>query len=371
MPVQYESIVTEHLATRKAAGLFDVSHMGRLMIVGPKATAWLEGLLTRRVADLPVGRARYTLVTGVDFEATANSGSSTDSVILDDALITRLVDAEDGGARFMLVVNASNRQRVVRWFQSRLPETGVVLTDISAATAMIALQGPAVFTGEGQLANAGLLNSILSAETTAEIAELPTYAAVETTIAGQPATVSRTGYTGEDGVELVVDATQAIGIWERLLEVGKPCGVRPCGLGCRDTLRLEAAMPLYGHELNETSNPFAIGLGLAINLDGRNFPGAAGFVAGRQSSGQQRVGLQFESRRAARQGDAVTRLGGKVCGEVTSGSFSPTLDCGVALAMVEKEDASLGTQLEVLVRQAPLAARVVSLPFYRRPHRAL
>ena len=370
MPVQYESIVAEHLATRKAAGLFDVSHMGRLMIVGPAATNWLEGLLTRRVADLPVGRARYTLITGVDLEASTVAGSSTTPVILDDALITRLADTENNGPRYMLVVNASNRQRVFRWLQSRMPDTGVVLNDISAVTAMIALQGPAVFACAGHLAEAGLLKSILSAETVAEVTALPVYAAVEATIAGLPATVSRTGYTGEDGVELVVDATRAIAIWERLLKAGMPHGVRPCGLGCRDTLRLEAAMPLYGHELTEMSNPFAIGLGLAINLDGRDFPGAAGFIASRESTSQKRVGLQFESRRAARQGDAVMTPRGKVCGEVTSGSFAPTLECGVALAMVDEAEAAPGTQLEVIVRQTPLSACVVPLPFYRRSRRA-
>ena len=179
--------------------------------------------------------------------------------------------------------------------------------------------------------------------------------------------ISRTGYTGEDGVELVVDAAQAIDVWERLLQAGASQGVRPCGLGCRDTLRLEAAMPLYGHELNERSNPFAIGLGLAINLEGRDFPGAAGFAASRESVGQRRVGLQFESRRAARQGDVVTTLDGNVCGEVTSGSFAPTVGCGVALAMVDGDEASTGTQVEVIVRQSRLSARVVPLPFHRRP----
>lgn len=365
MPVQYDSIVTEHLAARQAAGLFDVSHMGRLMIVGPAATAWLEGLLTRRVADLPVGRARYTLVTGVDPDASSATGAAAAPVILDDALVTRFADAENGAARYMLVVNASNRQRVVDWLQSRMAETGVTLTDISAATAMIAVQGPAVFAGT--VADAGILRSILSAETVAAVTALPTYAATEATIGGQPAMISRTGYTGEDGVELVVDASQAIDVWERLLQAGASQGVRPCGLGCRDTLRLEAAMPLYGHELNERSNPFAIGLGLAINLEGRDFPGAAGFAASRESVGQRRVGLQFESRRAARQGDVITTLDGNVCGEVTSGSFAPTVGCGVALAMVDGDEASTGTQLEVIVRQSRLSARVVPLPFYRRP----
>ncbi len=366
MPVQYESIVSEHVATRQAAGLFDVSHMGRLMIAGPDSTAWLEGLLTRRVDNLPVGRARYTLVAGIDLEAAEGEVASSDPVILDDALITRLADAKDATPRYLLVVNASNRSRVLRWLEHRLPETGVTLTDCSSATAMIAVQGPVVFGTTAEAVASGPLAAILPAEVLAAVASLPVYAGLETTIAGAPATVSRTGYTGEDGVELVVEASVATTVWEQLLDAGAAAGVRACGLGSRDTLRLEAGMPLYGHELVETSNPFAIGLGLAVNLDGRSFPGAAAFAAERDALSQQRVGLQFESRRAARQGDQVNVPAGAACGMVTSGSFAPTIGCGVALAFVDAAVAVPGTQLEVVVRNTPLPVRVVPLPFYRR-----
>lgn len=370
MPVQYESIVSEHVATRQAAGLFDVSHMGRLTIAGPVSTAWLEGLLTRRVDNLPVGRARYTLVTGVDLEAAGGEAASAVPVILDDALITRLADAEDATPRYLLVVNASNRARVMRWLEHSLPETGVTLTDRSSETAMIAVQGPVVFGAAAEAVASGPLAAILSAEVLAAAAALPIYGALEATIAGAPATLSRTGYTGEDGVELVVAASVATTVWEQLLDAGAAAGVRACGLGSRDTLRLEAGMPLYGHELVETSNPFAIGLGLAVNLEGRKFPNAAAFAAERDALSQQRVGLQFESRRAARQGDQVTLPAGAACGMVTSGSFAPTIGCGVALAFVDAAVAVPGTQLEVIVRNTPLPARVVPLPFYRRPRGA-
>jgi len=358
MPVQYESIVAEHLATRQAAGLFDVSHMGRLLVEGPVAIDWLEGLLTRRVVDLAVGRARYTLLTGVDRTA---AEAANVAVILDDALVTRLADADDGTPRLLLVVNASNCPRVIRWLESRLPASGVRLTDRTATTAMIAVQGPLVFGAEG------LLRQVCAAETAASLATLPVYGAAETTMNGIPAIVSRTGYTGEDGVELVVDADAAPAIWEQLLTAGRDRGVRPCGLGSRDTLRLEAGMPLYGHELSELTDPYAIGLGRAIELDGRSFPGAAELAARREAGGRQRVGLQFESKRAARQGDAVMLPGADhACGKVTSGSFSPTLGCGIAMAMVEPAAAAVGTELQAAVRGSRLPARVVPLPFYRR-----
>lgn len=359
MPVQYGSIIDEHLATRQAAGLFDVSHMGRLLVDGPQAIDWLEGLLTRRVADLPVGRARYTLVTGVD--CTAATPNDT-PVILDDALVTRLADADDGTPRLLLVVNASNCPRVIRWLESRLPASGVRLTDRTAATAMIAVQGPLVFAARGPL------RTLCAADTAAVLAALPVYGAAETTIGGTPLMVSRSGYTGEDGVELVVEAAAAIPIWEQLLAAGRDQGVLPCGLGSRDTLRLEAGMPLYGHELTERTDPFAIGLGRAIEAAGRSFPGAAELAARREGDGRRRVGLQFDSKRSARQGDAVLLPGAtEPCGEVTSGSFSPTLGCGIAMAMVEPAEAAVGTELVADVRGSRLATRVVPLPFYRRP----
>lgn len=362
MPVQYESIVAEHLATRQAAGLFDVSHMGRVFVEGPQALSWLEGLLTRRVADLAVGRARYTLVTGID--STALEVIDT-PVILDDALVTRLADASDGTPRLLLVVNASNCHRVIRWLESQLPASGVQLTDRTAATAMIAAQGPLVFAAEG------LLRQVCGTETASILAALPVYGAAETMVGETPAIVSRTGYTGEDGVELVVDAAAAVPLWERLLAAGRDRGVQACGLGSRDTLRLEAGMPLYGHELTEMTDPFAIGLGRAIELEGRTFPGVAELSGRRDAGGRQRVGLQFDGKRAARQGDAIVLPGAdQACGAVTSGSFSPTLGCGVAMAMVEPAAAAIGTELEANVRGSRLPARVVPLPFYRRPREA-
>ncbi len=358
MPVQYTSIVEEHLATRRVAGIFDVSHMGRLSVTGPAAIGWLESLLTRRVADMAEGQVRYTLVTSDE--------GPTGITILDDALVTRERDAADGTPRLSLVVNASNRERVVAWLSSRLPAEGVSLVDQTCQTAMIAVQGPRAVE---------LVTSLCPAAEAAAIAALKNYRAITGSVAGRPAAVSRTGYTGEDGLELVTSAADAVAVWEAIAAAGGPLGLLPCGLGARDTLRLEAGMPLYGHELLADSDPFAIGLGFAINLAGadgspRTFPGAAALRAMQQTPpGRVRVGLVGEGRRAAREGAAVTLPGdaAAVVGTVTSGSFCPTLGTAAAMALVDREAAATGTRLDLLIRDTPVAAEVTPLPFYKRP----
>jgi aminomethyltransferase len=355
MPVQYASIVDEHLATRQAAGMFDVSHMGRLTIEGPGSRDWLESLLTRRIADIAVGQARYTLVT--------SDAGPAGLTVLDDALVTREIDAADGTPRMAMVVNASNRDRVVAWLRSRLPAAGVSLRDRTHETAMIAVQGPLAVE---------LVCGLCSPEDASRIGSLGNYRAAQATVAGQQAAVSRTGYTGEDGVEIVVAADAAVAVWEAIHEAGSPRGLRACGLGARDTLRLEAGMPLYGHELLADSDPFAIGLGLAVNLDDmagqpRGFPGSEALRRMREAgSPRVRVGLAFESKRAAREGSGVVAAG-RTVGTVTSGSLAPTLGHAVAMAVVDRAAAAPATVLDVVIRDAVQPARVVPLPFYRRP----
>jgi aminomethyltransferase len=355
MPVQYSSIVDEHLATRQAVGMFDVSHMGRLAIEGPAAHGWLESLLTRRVADIAIGQARYTLVTSHE--------GPTGVTILDDALVTREADAADGTPRFAMVVNASNRDRVVAWLRSRLPAAGVSFADRTAETAMIAVQGPlAVST----------VCVLCGDDDAGRISGLGNYRATRAFVAGQPASVSRTGYTGEDGVEVVVPATAAQDVWQAIHDAGAPRGLKPCGLGARDTLRLEAGMPLYGHELVASSDPFAIGLGLAVNLDAatgepRQFPGRDALARMRSAqSARVRVGLAFDSKRAAREGSPVM-VAGRDVGSVTSGSLAPSLGQAVAMALLDREVAAAGAAVDVLIRDVPQAAKVVPLPFYKRP----
>ena len=350
MPVQYASIVDEHLATRLAVGLFDVSHMGRLSVTGPGSLDWLESMLTRKVAGIVPGQFRYTLVT---------ADAPGPVVILDDALVSRDTDAADGTPRMGLVVNASNRERVVAWLRSRLPASGVDLVDQTLDTAMIAVQGPR---------GVDLVATLCSAVEGARIRALGNYRGTVAVVAGHRAAVSRTGYTGEDGVEVTVAASDAVAVWEAILAAAAPLGGRACGLGARDTLRLEAGMPLYGHELLPHSDPFAIGLGLAVNLEGRLFPGCRSLAAMKSTTPEKvRVGLDLGSKRSAREGNLVLGGAGREVGVVTSGSFAPSIGHAVAMALVDRDCAAEGSVVEIAIRDARQPARVVGLPFHRRP----
>ena len=343
MPVQYTSIVAEHLATRKAVGMFDISHMGRLRFDGAEAAAFLDFLVTRRVTDLAPGQVRYGLVTD-------EAGG-----ILDDVLIYRLQDAA-GGDYHLLVVNASNRAKIVAWIEKhfvRFAGRDASYADITTHWAMIAVQGPKAL-------------SLLQPLVEADLASLAYYTGVETRICGHGGIVSRTGYTGEDGCELIVGAGMAVTIWQNVIAAGQPLGIQPAGLGCRDTLRLEAAMPLYGHELTESINPFQAGLGFAVNLEDRDFIGRPALERLKNDRSQpKRVGLELAGKRIPREHAAVL-ANDRPVGEVTSGTFSPTFEKPLAMAYVEPEQALLGTQLEVDIRGRTEPAKIVKLPFYRR-----
>lgn len=336
MPVQYGSIVEEHNATRQKVGLFDVSHMGRLTIQGDAAEAWLDGLTTRRAAGTPDGRVRYSLV--------CNEAGG----VLDDILFTRVTDK-----RFDLVVNASNRAKLLDWFAKHaMAEADLI--DRTEATAMIAVQGP------------GAVEMVASLADT-DVASIRYYRSGEANLAGAPCVVSRTGYTGEDGFELIANADQAEALWQTLINLGATA----CGLASRDTLRLEAGMPLYGHELNEGLNPLQADLAFAVefeNTDGspRKFVGSDALLKMRgNASLRRRVGLKVEGKRPPREEYGVLS-GGKLCGVVTSGTHSPTLGEPIAMAYVEPEFAGVGTQLTIDVRGTETPATVVKLPFYKR-----
>jgi aminomethyltransferase len=233
----------------------------------------------------------------------------------------------------------------------------VSLADRTLETAMIAVQGPRAVE---------IVCGLCPAAEAARVAALGAYRATAARVAGHDAAVSRSGYTGEDGVEIVVAATAAEAVWEAIHAAGAPRGLAACGLGARDTLRLEAGMPLYGHELREESDPFAIGLGLGVTLAGRTFPGVSRFQEFRdQPCGRVRVGLAFETRRPAREGATVWQ-GDHEIGVVTSGSFAPTLDRPVAMAMLDRTSAVPGTAVDVLIRDSRQSARVTPLPFYKR-----
>ena len=340
MPVQYTSIVEEHQACRQRVALFDVSHMGRFRFDGAASEKFLDGLCTRKIVGTPLGKVRYSLVC------------QEDGGILDDVLVYHLTD--DDGPYYWMVVNASNRAKVAAWVENHLPTApGVKFADHTRATAMITVQGPEA------IAIAQSLSDV-------EIRGLNYYTAETGTFGGEPAMISRTGYTGEDGVEVTVAALAAEIVWSFLMEAGKQHNILPAGLGARDTLRLEAAMPLYGHELNETITPVQAGLDFAVSLKDRNFIGHDAIIKQKANPHlPKRVGLAVEGKRVPREHFGVFN-GDEQIGEVTSGTFSPTRDRPLAMAYVSPSSAAIGTQLSIDIRGRREPARVVELPFYKR-----
>ena len=340
MPVRYASDLAEHHAVREAAGLFDVSHMGRIELTGPDATAVLDGLLVSRVHDLDDGRARYTMLCD-------EAGG-----VVDDLIVTRI------GATWLLVVNASNTDAVLGVLRAAVAGRDVTLVHRSDHV-LIALQGPhaadvlAAATADDRAAGA------------ADATVLRPFRAVATQVAGAAAVVSRTGYTGEDGFEIACDtAEDGHRVWDALLDAGGAHGLLPCGLAARDSLRLEAGLPLHGHELGPDLGPFATGFGRIVHLDeGRGFPGRS-VLERHAATGPERVvvGLVAEGRRAPRAGYPVLD-GTRQVGSVTSGAPSPTLGAPIALAAIDPASAAEGTALTIDVRGTPAPARVVALPF--------
>jgi aminomethyltransferase len=337
MPLQYTGILEEHRAVRSRAGLFDLSHMGEIFIEGPEAAEGLGRALTSNPAALKVGRAQYSMIC------------FPDGGILDDLIVYRLADE-----RFMIVANASNSAAVSDALTARLAGLKLVLDDRSLATALVAIQGPRAA-------------AILAPLTDVDLAALRYYAIAEATVAGVKALVARTGYTGEDGFEVFVEISAAGTVWDALMAAGKAEGAVPVGLGARDTLRLEAGMPLYGNELGPDSTPFEAGLGrvVAFAKEG-DFTGRAALVKAAEEPRKRLVGLAVRGRGIARHGYEVFK-GDRRTGIVTSGTLSPTLGDPIAMAYVTPSDAEPGTILEVAIRDQRIPAEVVALPFYRRP----
>lgn len=344
MPVSYGGIIAEHLAVRSAAGIFDLSHMGEFEIRGPGALEMLERALTNSAARLKDRQAQYTVMCAEDGGA------------IDDLIVYRLSDE-----RFMLCVNASNITADREWLLgllrgSRLP---VNFTDVSDATAMVAVQGPKSI-------------AILAALADFDIAKIPRFAFARGKVAGLECLAARTGYTGEDGFELFADTAEAPPLFEAILHAGAKDGLMPCGLGARDTLRLEAGLPLYGHELDRATSPLEAGLDVFVKL-GRDFIGEAALRAQHESGVRKRlIGIMTdEGRSVARQGYRLFR-GGREAGLVTSGTFAPSLNRPIATAYVtagEIAQAALaeGESVEVEIRKHKVPATVVPRPFYKRP----
>ncbi|MBI2952767.1 MAG: glycine cleavage system aminomethyltransferase GcvT [Chloroflexi bacterium] len=337
MPVQYTSILAEHRAVREAVGLFDLCHMGEIEVTGPQATDFVQRVATNDASRLAVDQAQYSLLCD------ENGG------VVDDVLVYRRPEG------YLFVVNAANTTKDFAWLlRHRLPACSV--EDISRQTGMLGLQGP-------------LAEATLQPLTDVALATMPYYHCRQGNIAGvggntSRALISRTGYTGEDGFELFCGWNDVVALWRTLVAVAAPPAL--CGLGARDTLRLEAAMPLYGHELDEHTNPFEARLGWVVKLEKPEFVGREALAAIRHAGPRRLlVGLEIVDRGIARNGFPVLS-NGQVVGAVTSGTFSPTLQKSIALAYVPTEMAQIGAEFSVDVRGRPLSARVVPLPFYKR-----
>jgi aminomethyltransferase len=340
MPVQYGSIFEEHQATRAAVGLFDISHMGRLRLEGVGAAEFLDTLLTRRVCDMPLGRVHYALLT--------NEQGGT----IDDVLVSHLADEK--GAFYLLVVNASNRQKVLEWFAIHLESyPDVRLVDQTFEQAMVAVQGPRAWEAVAPLCDF-------------DPREMKYYTGRSGQLGPLPGIVSRTGYTGEDGWELVVPATAIEQVWDQLDASSRRLGGAAVGLAARDTLRLEAAMPLYGHELSESISPLQAGLDFAVDFEGRTFVGREALLEIKHDESlPRRVGLVTTGRRVPREGYPI-QAAGRVVGEVTSGTFSPTLGKPIAMGYVAPPLERGESEWTIELRGRIEAARIVPLPFYRR-----
>ena len=337
MPVQYGSIIEEHRTVRERVGLFDLSHMGELYVEGPDAGLALASALISDPQRLAIGRAHYSMIC------------MPDGGIIDDLIVYRLADT-----RFLVVANAGNAAIVSDALAERLGTFKAVLDDRSLASGMLAVQGPRSA-------------KVLASLTDLDLSTLRYYAAAEGKVGGIPGLLARTGYTGEDGFEVIVDTTATVALWGLLLDAVRAEDGGPIGLGARDTLRLEAGMPLYGNELDLGTNPYEAGLGRAVKLDKPNdFVGRAALEkVARAGPTLRLVGLIVEGRGIARHGYPVW-AGERRTGVVTSGTQSPTLGVPIAMAYVAPDDAEPGTVVDVEIRDARVPARVVALPFYKR-----
>ncbi len=335
LPVQYESgVITEHMAVRKAAGLFDVSHMGEVMLTGSDALFNVQRIVTNDCSRMVNGQVKYSPM--------CNEAGG----VVDDLLVYKI-----NPEKYLLVINAANRFKDVEWIKQNLSGS-VVFEDISDQTAQIALQGP---------------NSARILGKLCEASELPVkyYTFKEKSmVGGIPCLISKTGYTGEDGYELYCSPVDATGLWNMLMEAGSEEGLIPCGLGARDTLRLEAAMPLYGHEMDDDITPLETGLGFAVKMEKEDFIGKSGMIA-RGEIKRKRVGLNITGRGIAREKCPVFYEGIEI-GVTTSGTHCPYIGRPVAMALLSTDYTAPGTKLEVEVRGKRISAEITELPFYKK-----
>jgi aminomethyltransferase len=342
MPVQYDGILAEHRRVRTAAGLFDLGHMGQVEFTGPDALAFLQYTTTSDVGTLAPGEAKYGLIPN------EHGG------VVDDIIVYRQPEGTEG---YMVVVNAANRATDVAWWnrlRGERSDLDVTIADRSDTYGMIAIQGPRAIP----------ITLRISGE---PLQELPNFSWREATVGGVPCKVARTGYTGEDGLEFYVPNDRVGDVWDALLAAGEDQGLAPIGLGARDTLRLEARMPLYGQELAGDISPYEAGLGWAVSLDKGDFVGRDALEAMKAAGAPRRtVGFVTTSRGGAPRTGCEVQVDGAPVGQVTSGTFSPTLEQNIGLALVDRAAAGVGKPLQIIVRGKPVDAVQVKTPFYKR-----
>jgi aminomethyltransferase len=345
MPVRYTSELEEHRSVRQAVGLFDLSHMGEIRLRGSGALALARHALVSDPATLDPGQAQYSMLCAAD------------GGVIDDVIVYRTTDPDD--ASYLVVCNAANRDAVLAQLLDLTGQmAGVTVDDESEATALVAPQGPR--TAE-----------LLAGLTDVDLGSLRNYRSVAGTVAGIGCLIARTGYTGEDGFELFCAAADAVALWEAVAAAGEPLGLRPCGLASRDTLRLEAGMPLYGNELGRDMNPYEANLGRVVKLEKGDFVGRDALAEVARTGPRRRLaGLVMRGEGIARHGYPVVDEGGATVGEVTSGSLSPTLGERIAMALLRADVADDESPLAVMIRDRRCRAERVQLPFYRRPRPA-
>ena len=345
MPLKYDKELEEHRAVREHVGVFDLSHMGELRLVGPGAAAALDHALVSRLSAIEVGKAKYSMIC------------QEDGGIIDDLITYRIADEE-----FLVVPNAANAPVVAEEMRTRCEGFDVELTDETKTTTLIAVQGPR---------SAEVITDLLGEDRAEDVKNLRYYAAMPGTLAEHDVLIARTGYTGEDGFELFVANDGAEAVWDLVMK--HPLQPVPCGLAARDTLRLEAGMPLYGHELNRELTPVAAGLGvLAATKSKDEFVGYDAILKAKESAPKQKlIGLKGEGKRAARAGYHITDAEGKPIGEVTSGALSPTLGYPIAMAYLdtpelERIEAAGETTVNVDIRGKEIPFTITAMPFYKR-----
>ncbi|MEM3565886.1 MAG: glycine cleavage system aminomethyltransferase GcvT [Candidatus Bathyarchaeia archaeon] len=341
MPLWYKGITEEHLSVRNSVGVFDVSHMGRVIITGKDAVSFLNYVITNDVTALTPNSALYSVMCN------ENGG------IIDDFVVSRIEEE-----KFLLVPNATNREKDFNWLIKNAEGFNVKIEDVSDKAAMFAVQGP----------NA---EKTLQKICTADLSKIERFKCTTAKLAGADVFLSRTGYTGEDGFEVYVwnapldKPENAVKVWNAILEAGKPFGIEPCGLGARDTLRLEAGLCLYGNDINENTTPLEARLGFVVKFQKDNFIGKNALLKQKEEGvKQRRVGLQMIGQGIPRRGFKIYNEKGENIGQVTSGTFSPLLKCGIAMAYIQTQQAQEGSIVNIEIRGKIAEAKIVPFPFY-------